>query len=56
VDTANKIIAQLPEDRRKKFSVEKVPVPGYVADSVIVKFEGSNKDDHVIFGGHADGF
>jgi len=54
VSTVNAIVSGLPSERKGKFKVEKVPVPGYVANSVIVTFEGSNKDDHVIFGAHAD--
>jgi len=54
VSTVNGIISGLPNERQSKFKVEKVPIPSYVAPSVIVTFEGSIKDDHVVFGAHAD--
>jgi len=50
------IINKLGEDRKRRFKVELVPIARYIANSIIVTFEGSgdDKDWLVAFGAHAD--
>jgi len=51
-----RIINKLPEIRKKRFTIALVPIPRFVAPSIIVNMEGSgsDKDTHVCFGAHAD--
>lgn len=50
------IINTLSSERKKRFKIELIPIRGYVANSMIVTFEGSgsNKEEFVLFGAHAD--
>jgi leucyl aminopeptidase len=50
------IINKLGEDRKRRFKVELIPIARYIANSIIVTFEGSgdDKDWFVAFGAHAD--
>jgi bacterial leucyl aminopeptidase len=62
-ETVQKIIDELPTERKKLFKVTLVPVPGYIANSIIVTFNGSYffstnisslVNENVIIGAHAD--
>jgi len=54
-DTVNEIINGLPEERKRLFKVTLVPVPGYVANSVIVTFNGSTNANEIdVIGAHDD--
>jgi len=53
---AENIINKLSEDRKKRFKVELVPITRFIANSVIITFEGSgsDKDEIVACGAHSD--
>jgi len=50
------IINALPSDRKSRFKITLVPIPRFIANSIIVTYEGSgnDKDVHVAVGAHAD--
>jgi len=50
------IVNRLPTERKNRIRVEMIPITGYVANSIMVLFEGSgaDKDQHVLFGAHQD--
>jgi len=50
------IVNGLPNERKNRISITLVPIPGFIANSIIVKMDGSgnDKDEHVLFGAHAD--